>query len=180
MRWWLWHCGFCEAFCYCNWPKTTSGFLLFFSLKKGKTDLTSFNPTLEPRYSIVLSPKSQIKTVTTKGIAWYATNNTVGLILLRFGKISFSPASYLIATEDGMLQYIELVNSGKTLKSQMQEEVPLQVLKFLSVTIGDDLSPVVTERPIIKGEPHLPSSLRRTRSDASSDTGSSLLAVINT
>lgn len=43
---------------------------MFFTMNKGTLELTSFQPGLEPRYSAVIALRFQMKTVTTRGIAW--------------------------------------------------------------------------------------------------------------
>lgn len=66
-------------------------------------------------------------------------------------------------TEDGFFQHLELVGQRNP-RLQVQEEVPLQVLKFLEVKTGES-SPVLTESPTISGDPYLPSTRRGSEGD---------------
>lgn len=65
-------------------------------------------------------------------------------------------------TEDGFFQHLELVGQRNP-RLQVQEEVPLQVLKFLVVKTGE--SPVLTESPTISGDSYLPSTRRGSETD---------------
>lgn len=88
----------------------------------------------------------------------------------RLGKVaSFSPSAFIVVTEDGFLQHMELSTQNNS-RPVLQEEVPLQVLKFMSVSRGRDSSAIFTESPVITGDPYIPSTRRRS-ADSKSESG---------
>jgi hypothetical protein len=119
---------------------------------------------MEAINTVLPTVKYRIKTITTLGVAWYASDQTKVLINIRVGKLSPRSETYLVVTQDGYLQLITL-GAQRNPRPQVQEEVHLQVLRFFELSRNDGL---FQESSIVKGEPHLPSSSRREGTEMSS------------